>query len=339
MAYPLVTPGGTPDIYPSGSANPITAYSGTFIPTIWSGKMLEKFYASTVLAAIANTDWSGEIKSQGDKVIVRTKPTITINAYEVNQDLVVERPGSDIIELDIDKGFYFNTALDDVMETQADLNMLGMWADDASEQMKIKIDTEVLAYAFTEVAAGTNEGGFAGAISGNGTDAGVDLGADGAAGGVAGTNSLVLVPRAPAAGQVEVIDAICRLGQVLDEQNILETGRWLIVPAWMASMIKRSELRDASLTNDSMTMLRNGRLGMIERFTLYMSNLLPVDVTHGYTNIMAGHSHGLTFASQLTEMETMRSERSFSNIMRGLQVYGRKVVDGKSIALLRASAA
>lgn len=308
-------------------------YSGVFIPTLWSGKLIEKFYAATVLAAIANTDWAGEIRNMGDKVVIRTKPTITIRDYQVNQDLEIERPTSNVVELQIDKGKYFNTALDDVMETQSDMNLLNMWADDASEQLKIKIDTEVLTYVPTEVAA-ENEGGVAGKISGN-----IDLGADGAPGGTPGTNSLQLVPRAPAAGETEIIDAIVRLGQTLDEQNIPETGRWLVVPAWFAGMIKRSELRDASLTNDSMTMLRNGRLGMIERFTLYMSNLLPVDATHGYTNIMAGHSHGLTFASQLTKMETMRSEKTFANTMRGLQVYGRKVVDGTAIALLRASAA
>ncbi len=332
--FPVVDDlGNSAVIYPSGSANQDPDYSGIFIPTIWAGKLLEKFYAATVLAAIANTDWAGEINNMGDKVIIRTKPTIVIKDYQVNQDLEVERPSSNVIELQIDKGKYFNTALDDVMETQSDMNMLGMWADDASQQLKISIDTEVLAYIPTEVAA-ENQDEAAGAISGN-----LDLGVDGAPGGTPGTNSLQLVPRAPQTGETEIIDAITRMGQALDEQNIPETGRWLVVPAWFASMIKRSELRDASLTNDSMTMLRNGRLGMIERFTLYMSNLLPVDATHGYTNIIAGHSHGMTFASQLTEMETLRSERTFSNVMRGLQVYGRKVVDGRSIALLRASAA
>lgn len=328
--YPVVDDLGQGSvIYPTGSANPSPDYSGIFIPTIWAGKLLEKFYAATVLAAIANTDWAGEIRNMGDKVIIRTKPTITIKDYQVNQDLDIERPSSNVVELQIDKGKYFNTALDDVMETQADLNLLGMWADDASEQLKISIDTEVLLYMPTEVAATTNEGAAAGAISGN-----IDMGAAGAG------NFLNLVPRAPQAGtEVEVIDAIVRCGQVLDEQNIPETGRWIIIPAWMASMVKRSELRDASLTNDGMTMLRNGRLGMIERFTVYMSNLLPVDGTDGFTNILAGHSHGITFASQLTEMETLRSERTFSNVMRGLQVYGRKVVDGRSLALLRASAA
>src|SRR5690606_35786982 len=103
-------------IFPTGSLSPSTAYSGTFIPEIWSGKLIEKFYASTVLAAISNTDYEGEIKGYGDKVIIRTKPTITINDYRADGALTFERPASNIVELLIDKGKYFATILDDVME-------------------------------------------------------------------------------------------------------------------------------------------------------------------------------------------------------------------------------
>jgi len=317
MAFPV---DGTP--YPGG-AGPVAspAYSGVFIPTLWSGKLIEKFYDATVLAAIANTDYAGEISNQGDQVVIRQKPTLTINAYQADQDLVVERPSSSVVNLDIDKGQYFAAILDDVMETQADLNQLGMWADDASEQMKITIDSDVLRGIAGDVAA-ENSGLTAGVISGD-----IDLG-------VTGT-PIDLVSRAPTAGQVEVIDLILRMGQVLDEQNIPESGRWLVIPAAVAAMIKRSELRDASLTGDGMTMLRNGRLGMIDRFTLYASNLLPAGIADslaaGETQLFAGHSHGLTFASQLTKMETIRSESTFGTIMRGLQVYGYQVTDGTAI--------
>jgi hypothetical protein len=229
-----------------------------------------------------------------------------------------QRPSSDRVELLIDKGWYFNTVLDDVMEIQSDLNLMSMWAEDASEQMKIKIDTEVLAYMAADIDA-DNAGDTAGRLSGN-----IDLGKAGAPVALDATN---------------VIDYIVNLGQVLDEQNIPETGRWLVLPAWAAALIKRSELRDASLTGDGQTMLRNGRLGMIDRFTLYMSNLLPTTDETGKNafNIYAGHSHGLTFASQLDKVETLRAESTFGNLFRGLQIYGRKVTDGKSIALLYAT--
>jgi len=302
-----------------GGTAPNPAYSGVFIPAIWSGKILEKFYAATVIAAIANTDYEGEIKGQGDTVYIRQRPTIQINAYEAEQSIVpAQRPSSDRVELLIDKGWYFNTVLDDVMEVQSDLDLMSMWAEDASEQMKIKVDTEVLAYMSADIAA-ANQGDAAGAISGN-----LDLGKTGAPVALTSAN---------------VIDYIVNLGQVLDEQNIPETGRWLVIPAWMAALIKRSELRDASLTGDGQTMLRNGRLGMIERFTVYMSNLLPFTDETGKNayNIYAGHAHGLTFASQLDKVETLRAESTFGNLFRGLQIYGRKVVDGKSLALLYAT--
>lgn len=296
-------------------------YSSTgtakYIPALWSGKLIEKFYDATVLAAIANTDYAGEIKNQGDTVHIRTKATLTVKDYQSYQDLELETPSSQAVELQIDKGKYFAAIVDDVMETQADLNLLSMWADDASEQMKIAIDSDVLGNLSTDIDA-ANKGATAGRISGN-----IALGTGGTA--------LSLVSRAAATGEVEVIDAILRAGQVLDEQNIPESGRWMVIPAWMAAMIKRSELRDASLTGDGTTMLRNGRLGMIDRFTLYSSNLLGDGGNAGETVIYAGHSHGLTFASQLTKMETIRSERTFGTIMRGLQVYGYKVVDGKAL--------
>ena len=317
MAYPL---SATP--YPTGSAQPTPAYSGTFIPEIWSGKLIEKFYAATVLAAISNTDYQGEIKNQGDKVQIRTKPTITIRDYEVGQSLVAERPSAPNVTLSIDKGKYFNCILDDVMEVQSDINLMSLWSDDAGEQMKIVIDTMVLKAMLHQMVS-QNRGVAAGAIT-----AGVNLG-------VSGT-PVTVVARNATTGQVEILDLILRLGLVLDEQNIPETGRWIVMPTWAAAMLKGSELRDAALTGDGVSILRNGRLGMIDRFTIYSSNLLPAGVAGGLAAgeyvIYAGHAHGLTFASQMTKMETIRSESTFGELLRGLQVFGYSVLDGKALS-------
>jgi hypothetical protein len=322
--YGLAGAGTTPAIYPTGSATPNPAYAGSFIPVLWSTKLIEKFYASTVLAAISNTDYEGEIKNKGDTVVIRTKPTITIKDYLADGLLTVERPSSNIIELKIDKGKYFNLILDDVMEIQADLNMMNMWSDDAAQQFKIVVDTEILKSLLGQ-AATNNKGTLAGKISGN-----VNLG-------VTGT-PIQLVARNPAAtaGKVEIVDLLVRLGQVLDEQNVPEQGRWVVLPAWISSQIKMSELRDASLTGDSVSILRNGRLGMVDRFTIYVSNLLPMGVAAGLAAgesvIYAGTQHALTFASQINNVETLRSEMTFGQILRGLQVYGYKVLDGTALA-------
>lgn len=321
MAFPLAGAATTPPIYPTGGTANTLAATG-FIPEIWSGKLVEKFYASTVLAAISNTDYEGEIKNQGDKVKIRTKPTITIKSYRADGLLELERPAGNVVELLIDQGKYFNTILDDVMEVQMDLNAMAMWADDAAEQMKIVVDTAVLTGLLGQASA-LNRGTTAGKVSGD-----INLGAT--------TTPLALVATGPGAGEVDILDAILRLGQALDEQNIPETGRWLLMPSWAASMIKRSELRQAYLSGDSVSMLRNGRIGMIDRFTLYVSNLLPGGVAAGLAAgefaLYAGHAHGLTFASQISKVETLRSEMTFGTILRGLQVYGYKVIDSTAIA-------
>lgn len=313
MAYPISPSAGSQAFTP-----PSPAYTGIFIPELWSGKIIEKFYDATVLAAIANTDYEGEITAYGDKVTIRTKPSITISNYNAYDSLSTETPSSTVVELNINQGKYWSTVLDDVMEVQSDLDHLSMWADDASEQMKISIDTDVLAGIAADVAA-ENQGNAAGVLSAN-----LNMGV--AAAPLALTN-------------VTAIDKIIEAGQVLDEQNIPETGRWIVIPAWMAALIKRSELRDASLSGDGVSMLRNGRLGMIDRFTLYASNLLPYSSTDDAHSMFFGHSHGLTFASQLTKVETLRAESTFGTILRGLQVFGFKVVDGSAIGILYATKA
>ena len=323
MAFPLADSGTTPPIFPTGSATPSPAYSGTFIPEIWSGKLIEKFYASTVLAAISNTDYEGEIRNMGDKVHIRTKPTITIKDYRADGLLEVERPSSNIIDLLIDRGKYFNLILDDVMKVQSDINMMNIWSDDAAQQFKIVVDREVLLGLLGQ-AATKNKGTTAGQISSS-----INLG-------VTGT-PLQVVARQPAAGKTEITDVLVRLGQALDEQNIPETGRWVLLPAWLSAQIKMSELRDASLTGDGTSILRNGRLGMVDRFTIYTSNLLPNGVAAGLAAgewvVYAGTQHALTFASQINKVEgNIRSEHTFGSLLRGLQVYGYKVLDGTALA-------
>jgi hypothetical protein len=317
-------PGGTGTAIGSGVSPAAPAsYHGTFIPEIWSGKLIEKFYDATVMAAIANTDYEGEIKNQGDTVHIRQRPDIVISNYTPDTELLVQRPNAPIVDLTIDYAKYFNAIADDVYAVQADMDLLGMWAEDASEQMKVTIDRELLAVVVLGAAkAVTNKGNTAGRISGD-----IKLG-------VTGT-PITLGARNVTAPTVEITDFIVDMGQVLDEQNIPESGRWLILPASLSSMIKKSELRDAAFSGDGTSIKRNGRLGMIDRFTIYMSNLLPAGVAGGLAAgeiaIFAGHQMAITFASQLTKMETMKSERTFGELLRGLHVYGSKVIKAEAI--------
>lgn len=296
MAFPVA----------AGSPN----YSGNFIPEIWSGKLVVNFYDATVLSAISNTDYEGEIRNQGDTVNIRTTPAIEIFEYKKGQTLKTTRPESPKIQLVIDKGEYFSCIEDDVDKIQSDIALMDQWSKDASERMKICVDKRVLGDIVGDIAA-TNRGAAAGRISQN-----INLGTSSAA--VALTKD-------------NVLDYIVDMGTVLDEANAPEDGRYMVIPAKLAGMIKKSDLRDASLAGDSTSILRNGRMGMIDRFTLYMSHNLPV--TAGKYSIIAGHKMGLTFASQMTNMESLRSDSTFGTIVRGLQVYGYKVVKPEALAL------
>lgn len=300
--------------YPVSPGRP--NYSGNFIPEIWSGKLIENFYDATVLAAISNTDYEGEIRSFGDTVNIRTTPEITIRDYVKGQSLTVENPDKPKIQLVIDKGEYFACVEDDVDQVQSDINLMDTWSKDASERMKIKIDQRVLTDLLPDIAA-TNKGATAGEQS-----ASFDLGT---------TASPLQVTKDGASSTVAVIDLMVDIGTVLDEANCPEQDRFIVIPAKMAGLIKKSDLRDASLTGDATSIVRNGRLGMIDRFTVYVSHNLKVD-SGGKYNLIAGHKMGFTFASQMTNMETIRSETTFGDIIRGLQVYGYKVVKGEALA-------
>lgn len=301
MAIFPITPGPTPPAHPD--------YSGSLIPTLWAKKLLERFYDATVLAAISQTDYEGEIKSMGDKVIINKIPDITISNYRMGDNLTYQRPPADTVELLIDQGKYWAFALDDVADVQSLLKMTGPWAENASERLKITVDSETLAFVAGKAVA-ANRGNTAGRLSGN-----VALGT---------TGTPVSLTK------LNVLDYIVDHGLVLDEQNTPETNRKLVIPAWMAALIKKSDLKDASITGDSVSVMRNGRLGVIDRFELYVSNLLPVAGAN--TTIFSLHPKALTFATQLTKTETLRAESTFGDLMRGLMVYGRSVVQPTLVA-------
>lgn len=295
-----------------------TSTSG-FIPSIWSGKLVEKLYASTAYAEVANTIYEGEIKAHGDSVQIRTTPTITISDYEVGGGLTYETPTSDKVELQINKAKSFSFKINDIDAHQSDIGLMDSWSDDGGQQMGIAIDADINAYAYTEAAA-ANAGAAAGAKSGS-----LNLGEAGAP---------VAITKA------NILDVLVDCGTALDEQNVPNTGRYVILPAWMNGMLKKSDLRDASAMGDSTSVFRNGKVGELDRFSVYVNNNLDVvtdaTTTNQATNVIFGHKKALTFASQMTNMETLPNPDDFGKLIRGLNVYGRKVIDPNAIGHLYA---
>jgi len=260
-----------------------------FIPEVFSKLLQAKFYKSSVLPAISNTDYEGEISGQGDKVHIRTVPSVTINDYTgsiTNADL-----STSTVELLIDQAKYYSFKVDDIVAAQADIDMLEAASADAAEGMRIAVETAVLASV------------------------------------VSGATTIESSTTTITASNI--LERVLLAAKTLDELNIPEEGRYIVMSPEFISLLKQSELRQANLTGDAASPLRNGEVGKVDRFTVYQSNMLFTDTsgsTSGATNVLAGHPKAITFASQFTNSETVRLESTFADAVRGLKVYGSKVV-------------
>lgn len=328
-------------VYPVGAPfNTATDYSGAFIPTLWSGKLLAKFYQNTMLSEICNTDYEGELKNQGDTIRIRTAPSISINDYTAGMTLSNEVPVPIFQDMQVNKGKYFSVQTNDVLAQQADMNLMNMFTEDAAKQLKIAIEDEVFFNSFvTEGPAAANEGATAGAIS-----ASYNLGTD-------------LAPvSSGTAGNV--LNAILQMSSVLDEQNVPEDGRYLVITPKDRNVLMQSSIAQAYFTGDQSSVIRTGKIGMLDRFTVYVSNLLP----HGEAGkalvsglsatstggalasaldrrvMIAGTKHAVSFAATISKTESLRNQTDFGDLVRGLAVYGRKVVKPEALVVAQVGA-
>ena len=318
----------------SGAFDTNPSYSGGFIPQLWSQKLNAKFYQNTMLTEISNTSWEGEIKNQGDTIRIRTAPSITINDYAgAGTTLTSEVPTPIFTDMQINKGKYFSVQVNDVLAHQADMDLMNMFTEDAAKQLKINIENECFYNWFiTEGADADNKGATAGALS-----AEYNLGTD-----AAPLNQAT--PR-------NVLDAILRMSAALDEQNVPEEGRWLILSPYERQLLMQTEIAQAYFTGDNSSTIRTGKIGMLDRFTVYVSNLLPKGATDkgmvsglaavadGAADVgskprrmmVAGTNAACAFASQIAKTEPLRNQTDFGDIVRGLAVYGRKVVKPEAL--------
>lgn len=327
-----ITSGATIPVAAPFNTSP--AYSGTFIPTIWSSKLNAKFYTASTFAAIANTNWEGEISGMGDKVIINQIPDIAISTYTPGAGLNYQVPTPSTIELQIDQGKYYAFQVNDLLSMQSQPKLLDVFSNDAGMQMKVSVDSECLFATFTG-AATANQGATAGVKS-------------------ASFNLGTVAAPVNISGATAAVSTITALAAVLDEQNIPESDRFLLVDPVTRQVLMNSNLQQAYLTGDSQSILRNGKIGQIDRFEVYVTNNLPrgaasgtvwtsgdgsqtkaAGATHAQKNrvIIAGHKSAITFASQFTKTETVRNPSDFGDFVRGVNVYGRKVVKDSALAL------
>jgi hypothetical protein len=278
--------------FPTGGANS----AANFIPEIWSKKLQAKFYASSVLPSISNTDYEGEITGEGNKVKIRTVPSVTVSDY--TGTVSYADVTTQIVELNIDKAKSYAFKVDDILKVQADIAFQNESAKDAAEQMRIAVETDVLANIVTGATTTLDKAS------------------------VSASN---------------ILDHVLEAGRKLDELNIPESDRFIVLSPLYIEMLKKSDLRQAYLTGDATSPLRNGKVGMIDRFTVYQSNLLAIGTggDAGKTLCLAGHPKATCFASQFVKTETIRLETTFGDGVRGLKVYGYKVVVPNALLTLK----
>ncbi|MGI2030580.1 hypothetical protein ACRQ5F_25245, partial [Endozoicomonas acroporae] len=167
--------------------------------------------------AICNTNWEGEIQSEGSKVVIRTRPDIAVADYDRATGVEYQDLEPPKVELPIDKTKYYAFVDDYIQSAQSNIELINESSADAAENMKIAVDGDVLGNIYTDVHPDNK-------IDGGGTGVVVD--------------------------KANVLDYIVDMGTLLDEKNIPESGRWLVLPPWVCGMIKKSELKDASLAGD-----------------------------------------------------------------------------------------
>ena len=257
-----------------------------FIPEVFSKKLQAKFYAQTILSEVTTNEYEGEISGLGNKVNIRTVPAVTVADYTGSLSYADVTSGT--VELDINKAKSYAFKVDDILRTQADIDFMNAAAEDAAQNMKIAIETDV----FANVGAGSS------LTDVNSSEAGTNAG--------------------------NILGHILTAGKTLDQNNIPETERFMIIDPATAAIIKNSDLKQAYLTGDAESPLRNGNIGMIDRFTVYVSNNLPS--SGSVTTGLYGHPKAVAYASQMTNTETVRLESAFGDGVRGLSVYGYKVV-------------
>lgn len=281
-------------------------------PEIFSKKVQVAFRKSSVIEAVTNTDYFGDIASFGDTVNIIKEPTISVYDYTRGETLTNTALTDQELIMTIDQAKAFQFKVDDLETRFSHVNWQTLASDNAAYQLKDAMDTNVL--AAMAAATGVNTYGS--------TAAPIDTG--------------------HASGETDPLDMLARLARLLDDQNVPEEMRWVVAePAFYEELAQTSSKLMSVDYNQGDGGLRNGLVasGKLRGFQLYKSNNLPSWVgTGSYSGtsnqfVIAGHMSAVASATALTTVETVRDTGTFADIVRGLQVWGRKVLRPEGLAL------
>jgi hypothetical protein len=326
--------------------------NGNFSPVIYSKQVQLAFRKASVCEAITNSDYFGEIAAMGDSVKIIKEPEITVKAYERGTTITPQDLDDEDFSLTIDKANYFAFKVDDIEEAHSHVNFQSLASDRAAYRLGDQFDQDVLGYltGFKQSAlhgtpdtANTTVNGTV-AVSTAGTDELLSsMKLDAADFGGSGGDALALQPRTggatdstPAVGDTFPLTVIARMSRLLDQQNVDTQGRWLVVDPVFMELLKDEDSRlfNADFGGSG---LQNGQVGTnIHGFRVYTSNNLPsvgtgpsftgTNSAVNYGMIVAGHDSAVATAEQINKTETYRDPDSFADIVRGMHLYGRKIL-------------
>jgi hypothetical protein len=289
--------------------------NGNFSPVIYSKKAQIAFRKSSVVMAVCNTDYMGEISDYGDTVNIILEPDVTVSSYARGQQVTAQELDDEQIVLVIDKANSFAFKVDDIEKRHSHINFESLASNRAGYKLKDAMDSEIFTYISTEVPAAATEGDTT-------TPTKVGFGT-------------------PA--NFSPVALINRLARHLDINDVPETDRWMVVDPYFVERLRdeNSKLLDQDFVQDSSQTLRNGLVTArpVYGFKLYMSRNLPVvgtgpSATTGSNGgwVFAGHMSSTSCAEQINKTENFRDPDSFADVVRGLHLYGRKVLRTESLA-------
>jgi hypothetical protein len=329
---------------------------GNFSPVIYAKKAQLAFRKSSVVQAITNTDYFGEIASFGDSVKVIKEPEVSVKSYARGTQVTAQDLDDSDFTLVIDQANYFAFKMDDIEAAHSHVNFMTMATDRAGYRLKDQFDTDVLGYLSGYKQAAVGDVASAVNTTVNGTKAVATAGSDellstmklikGSFANIttnsAGDHSIPVTPRLPGTttlptDRVSPLMLIARMGRLLDSQNVDTNGRWLVLDPIFIEMLKDEDSRmlNADFGGSG---LQNGLvLNNLHGFKVYASNNLPkvgtgagtAGTTNQNTNygvIVAGHDSAVASAEQINKTETYRDPDSFADIVRGMHLYGRKIL-------------
>jgi len=285
-----------------------------FLPKVYSKKVLNFFRKSSVVEAITNTDYSGEITAFGDSVKIIKEPVITVYQYERGADVTQTKLTDQETSLVVDTANAFKFIVDDIETAMSHVNFKEVAASSAAYALRDAFDEGVIATMFAGVSASSPNHIL-------GSDSATDL----AAGTFDGTGNLDI---GFGTDEHDPLDIMAYMARLLDEQDIPEEGRWFLAPPSFYEQLGQSSSKLMSVDfNAGQGSIRNGLVssGKLRGFDMYKSNNIAAP-SNAAGKIIGGHMSSTATAQTITSTEVIRDPDSFGDICRGLHVYGSKVL-------------